>query len=278
LAQVSENHQTTRDNLLWLKGCESHHKILWNQFSIVEIGVICLSGGTSPLSIVDCTSRMPNEELRLIPNVDDPEADALEGINEVEINAWKKKVLKSRILLSTIDPNLLNTLLGCKTENEIRVRLTSKHLKNAAENKYVAMQRFYDYKFQAGHDAIRHISAIDNPAEQLSNIGQPISEAQLITKIICTIPPSYRGFLPAWDNVVEEINTVTLLSARILKEESMAAICNMVKPIRKIQNSLQLVHLNIRQLVVVGILRENQEEVLVQEEATITNYHHLSQN
>jgi hypothetical protein len=58
----------------------------------------------------------------------------------------------------------------------------------------------------------------------------------------------------------------------------MAAICNMVKPIRKIQNSLQLVHLNIRQLVVVGILRENQEEVLVQEEATITNYHHLSQN
>jgi hypothetical protein len=71
---------------------------------------------------------------------------------------------------------------------------------------------------------------------------------------------------------------VTLLSARILKEESMAAICNMVKPIRKIQNSLQLVHLNIRQLVVVGILRENQEEVLVQEEATITNYHHLSQN
>jgi hypothetical protein len=104
-------------------------------------------------------------------------------------------VLKSRILLSTIDPNLLNTLLGCKTENEIRVRLTSKHLKNAAENKYVAMQRFYDYKFQAGHDAIRHISAIENPAEQLSNIGQPISEAQLITKIICTIPPSYRGSL-----------------------------------------------------------------------------------
>lgn len=231
----------------------------------MEIGVIFLSGGTSPLSIVDCTSRMPNEELRLIPNVDDPEAGALEGINEVETYAWKKKdVLKRRILLSTIDPNLRNTLLGFKTENEIWVRLTSKHLKNSAENKYVVMQSFYNYKFQAGHDAIRHISAIENPAERISNIGQPISEAQLITKIICTIPPSYRCFIPAWDNVAEELNTVTLLSARILKEESMAAICNMVKPIRKIQNSLQLVHLNIRQLVVVGILRENQEEVLVQ--------------
>ncbi len=88
----------------------------------------------------------------MIPNENDPEAGVLELTNPAEIMAWKKKnVLARRILLSTIDPNLQNALLGCKTANEIWVRLTSQHLKNAAENKYVVMQRFYHYKFQAGN-------------------------------------------------------------------------------------------------------------------------------
>ena len=133
-------------------------------------------------------------------------------------------MLARRIFLSTIDPNLQNTLLGCKTANEIWVRIISQHLKNAAENKYVVMQRFYHYKFQvgkeinylincidsitdpiqsllsfeSGHDAMSHTSAIENLAEQLSNMGQPISDAQLITKIICILQPSYRGFITAW--------------------------------------------------------------------------------
>jgi hypothetical protein len=91
--------------------------------------------------------------LRLIPNVDDPEDGALEGINGVEINAWKKKdVLERKILLSTIDPNLQNTLLGWKTEKEVWVRLTSQHLKMLLKTNIGAFK--YDVTVEGGEGVL----------------------------------------------------------------------------------------------------------------------------
>ena len=65
-----------------------------------------------------------------------------------------------------------------------------------------------------------HITAIETIAAQLSDIGSERTEAEIITKIICTLPPSFRSVRSAWENVDDSKKTLQLLTTRLLKEES----------------------------------------------------------
>ncbi|EFX69780.1 hypothetical protein DAPPUDRAFT_328739 [Daphnia pulex] len=171
------------------------HIIKFNgtNFPLWKLGLFVSLEEQEVLSIVDGTTRIPDEIHRLIPNENDPEAGVLELTNNAEIVAWKKKdVLARRILLSTI--NLQNTLLGCKTANEIWVRLTSQHLKNAAENKYVVMQRFYHYKFQAAEE--RH-----EPAEPSTLSVHP-------SKPSAQDEPTKNDLLPAISMTIDPVHTI----------------------------------------------------------------------
>lgn len=73
-------------------------------------------------------------------------------LNEEAIKDWKKKdVLARRILLTTIEPKLQNTLVGCKTAHQIWIRLSSQHNKCAANNRYVIQRKFMNYDYQQGN-------------------------------------------------------------------------------------------------------------------------------
>ncbi|KAI9555974.1 hypothetical protein GHT06_018532 [Daphnia sinensis] len=110
-------------------------KINGTNLPLWKLGLFVSLDELEVLSIVYGTSRIPDEVFRLIPQNNDQEAGDLELTNAAEINVGKKKdVLAKRILLSTIDPNLQNTLLSCKIANEVWFGLTPQHLKNAAEN------------------------------------------------------------------------------------------------------------------------------------------------
>lgn len=134
-------------------------------------------------------------------------------LNEEAIRDWKKKdVLARRILLTTIEPKLQNTLVGCKTAHQIWIRLSSQHNKCAANNRYVIQRKFMNYDYQQGHDAMSHISAIENLAEQLKNMGEAPTLLQITTKIIYTLPPHLRGFITTWESLPEEEQTIPLLT------------------------------------------------------------------
>jgi hypothetical protein len=67
-----------------------------------------------------------------------------------------------------------------------------------------------------------HITEIETMAIQLNDVGAPVTDLQIMTKIICTLPPSYRSFTTAWDSVPANEKTIALLTSRLLKEETMA--------------------------------------------------------
>lgn len=69
-----------------------------------------------------------------------------------------------------------------------------------------------------------HITAIENIAEQLKNMGEPQTRLQICTKIIYTLPPHLHGFIVVWEALPEEEQTIALLTATILNEESKNAI------------------------------------------------------
>lgn len=133
-------------------------------------------------------------------------------------------------MVATIETQQQRVLVNCNSAHEMWLRLSTQHLRNAAENQHVLQQRFYEYQFQPDHDMLSHITEIETMAAQLNDVGAPITPVQLITKIICTLPPSYRSFTTAWDSVPANEKTIALLTSRLLKEEAMAKRWNNGNP------------------------------------------------
>lgn len=88
------------------------------------------------------------------------------------------------------------------------------------------MQRLFEFKYQPDHSIMSHISAIEHMASQLNDLNEPVSEVQLMTKILVTLPPSYRHFLSVWDNVPSEDRNIQLLTQRLMKEENVTKLYN----------------------------------------------------
>jgi hypothetical protein len=121
-------------------------------------------------------------------------------------------------------------LINCNTANQIWVRLTAQYLRNAVENRYVLQKRFFEYRYRPDQEIMTHITEIETIATQLTDIGAPVDAISIMTKIICTLPPSYRSFVTAWDSVPFADRTMALLTSRLLKEEEMAKRRNTGQP------------------------------------------------
>ena len=58
-------------------------------------------------------------------------------------------------------------------------------------------------------------------AHNLEDLEAGVSDLQIMTKIICTLPPSFRHFVSAWDNLQDDDKNLASLTARLLKEETL---------------------------------------------------------
>ena len=146
-----------------------------------------------------------------------------EIVNEEEMAEWTRRdILARNYLVATIETEQQRSLVNCTNANQMWVRLSAQHLQNAGENQHILQQRFFEYQIQPDHDIMSHITEIETMAIQLNDVGAPVTDLQIMTKIICTLPPSYRSFTTAWDSVPANEKTIALLTSRLLKEETMA--------------------------------------------------------
>lgn len=110
------------------------------------------------------------------------------------------------------------------------VCLSAQYLRNAVENRHVLQARFFEYRFKPVYDIMSHRTEIEIMATQLADVGASVVAISMMTKIICTLPPSYRSFITAWDSVPFEQRTMALLTSRLLKEEAMEKRWNTGQP------------------------------------------------
>ena len=64
-----------------------------------------------------------------------------------------------------------------------------------------------------------HIQGIEKLATQLKNLGIPATTDQIMTKIVGTLPSSFRHFSSVWESVPRDERTITHLTSRLLIEE-----------------------------------------------------------
>ena len=66
-----------------------------------------------------------------------------------------------------------------------------------------------------------HVSKIETMAQNLEDIGQKMSDEQIISKLITSLPSEYRHVLTAWKSMPQEQNTRKTLIMRVFEEKAM---------------------------------------------------------
>lgn len=173
---------------------------------------VCLTLNQHDLmDIVEGKAKLPQTQV-----------DAIGAVtNEAAIKKWKSEDNSAQCLIAaTVEQSHLRTLMNCKSAESMLTRLITQYEQAAADNKYFLQQCFFEYKFQSSHDICTHITTIESMANQLKDLGVVVDDMQIITKVICTLPPSFRHIVSVWDNFEDSKKTLQLLTARLLKEET----------------------------------------------------------
>lgn len=140
--------------------------------------------------------------------------------NTAEIETWRQRDVDARTYMyATIKTEQQCSLHGCQTAHSMWTRIQAEYAQVAADNEHLFTAKFFNYKYQSGHSVMAHVAAIEQIAAQLRDLNAPISEIQLMSKILLTLPPSFRHFLSAWDSVPAAERTIKLLTSRLIKEE-----------------------------------------------------------
>lgn len=76
------------------------------------------------------------------------------------------------------------------------------------------------YSMDKSCDVATHISKLVNIASSLKALNAEIADSMLISKILVTLPDSYKSFVTAWESTATRDQTLENLTARILSEEA----------------------------------------------------------
>jgi hypothetical protein len=64
-----------------------------------------------------------------------------------------------------------------------------------------------------------HITAVEGLAQQLEDLGSQMTQSQIMTKIVSTLPIGFRHFTTVWDNLPETEKTIPQLITKLMNEQ-----------------------------------------------------------
>lgn len=137
--------------------------------------------------------------------------------------AWKRNDKRARIIItSALAFSQLKFIVTCTSAHSMWTKLSSIYEQRSGACLSTLQQKFYEYRMDEDASMASHLSTIETMAQQLRDLGAPMVESAVVTKIICSLSSKYRHFRSAWDSVSVQDQTLLNLSSRLMKEESMA--------------------------------------------------------
>ena len=144
---------------------------------------------------------------------------------EIEKAAWQKgDNLAKQLIGSSVTLLVLENLVNCTTAASMWSTLCAFYQQKSKENIYMVQNSFFRYEISVGDTINTHVNKVINISNLLKDLGKPIPEDMIITKLICSLPPSYNSIITAWTNVPVEEQTVANLKVRLLQLEHLLAL------------------------------------------------------
>lgn len=88
---------------------------------------------------------------------------------------------------------------------------------------HMLQQRWYGAMVEGNDNIATYIAKLEDLAHRLNLLGEQIPESMIITKILMTLPTSYRHFVSAWESSPTAERTLVNLTSRLMIEESRTA-------------------------------------------------------
>ena len=148
-----------------------------------------------------------------------------ENAPELEKMTWLDNGnLAKQLIGESVSVPILENLVNCETAADMWSTLCSLYQQKSREHIYMVQNKFYEYKMSIGDSINVHVNKVISLGNLLKDLGKEVDDDMLITKIICSLPPSYNSIVTAWANVPDDEQTVANLKVRLLQLENLMAL------------------------------------------------------
>lgn len=127
------------------------------------------------------------------------------------------------ILTSSMDLNQISLIENCETAKQVMTKLEAIYEQKSEYNKMLIHEKFYQYAYSPSDTMAQHVSKVEGLAKQLRETGEKISDTAVMTKILSTLPSTYRSLRQAWLSLNEDRQTIQNLTSRLVDEEASLA-------------------------------------------------------
>lgn len=140
--------------------------------------------------------------------------------DEIERAKWEKLDAKAQTWLVTrMSESAMMHILTCTSSAEMWKKLVSVYEQTSETSIHIVQQRFFQYKYEEGTEMSTFLSKIEELKNQLKQMGENVSEKFVITKVLMSLPVSYKHFVSAWESAPDNKQTYDNLVSRLLIEE-----------------------------------------------------------
>ena len=91
---------------------------------------------------------------------------------------------------------------------------------------HLIQQQFYELRMSSDDIIETFIAKVEENAEMLKDLKEPISNKMIITKVLMSVPSGYNDFISAWESTPEQNRTLEDLTNRLILEQSRLNINN----------------------------------------------------
>ena len=179
--------------------------LIWDAFRLNDVCPFALGLETDEFSLDDENSAT---EQSLLPSYSRKNV------------SWNKNDIAARVLITaTVEEKWQRLLSNCSSAREMWMAIEQCHRQYLSVNRYTIQQKFFNYRCGEGSDVKTIIADIEALANQLSDIGQPVSEFQMISKILDTLPKKLRYFASMWQMLPIAEKTLARLTLHLSRPD-----------------------------------------------------------
>lgn len=145
--------------------------------------------------------------------------------NSNSIKAWDELDIKAqRAFIQSIGSKTSLHLIKCKTSSEMWKKLHEVFEQKSHTGIHFLQQKFYNAKIESDQDISTFIVNLEETVQELTDLGEKVSDSMIITKILMSLPENFAYFHSAWDSTEDDKKTLDNLRTRLMIEEKRIQI------------------------------------------------------
>lgn len=167
---------------------------------------------------------MKASELWEIVSGDSSKPEKKEGekqeVFDEKLKVWSLNDSKAqKYIVTSVGQEPLLHIMNCETSNQMWKKLETIYEQKSKTSIHMLLEKYYGFTKDPGDNVAVHISKLRNLVQQLKDLGEVISDAMVITKVLTTLPLELSHFHSAWESTAANDQTIDNLTSRLVNEE-----------------------------------------------------------